>query len=196
MNEAAGACVLRRRPPMKATRGPVKSRAHGPLEGVRQVGGLRRGRVPEPELTFEDLSRRDRLTEGAGIGAHERAPIERKGAVAGTVRAARRLANSLHAEFLAVSVSSPKQGGLDERAHEALNDAMRLAEELGARSATLTGDDIVAELIAYARQENVTTLVMGKPVRPRWKEMLFGFKTLALRMGPDITASSSNMLFR
>jgi two-component system, OmpR family, sensor histidine kinase KdpD len=90
------------------------------------------------------------------------------------VRVARRLANSLHAELLAVSVSSSRQGTLGDRAQADLDAAMRLAEELGARSATLSGDDIVAELIAYARQENVTTLVMGKPVRPRWKEVLFG----------------------
>jgi two-component system sensor histidine kinase KdpD len=55
-----------------------------------------------------------------------------------------------------------------------MDAGMRLAEELGATTATLAGDDIVAELISYAQQENVTTIVMGKPVRQRWKEIVFG----------------------
>lgn len=90
------------------------------------------------------------------------------------VRAARRIANSLHAELLAVSVSSSRQSGVGEKARAELDAGIRLAEELGAKTATLAGDDIVAELVSFARQENVTTIVMGKPIRQRWKEILFG----------------------
>lgn len=90
------------------------------------------------------------------------------------VRAARRLANSLHAELLAVTVASSRQAGIGAQAQADMDAGMRLAEELGAKTATLAGDDIVAELISYAQQENVTTIVMGKPVRQRWKEIVFG----------------------
>lgn len=90
------------------------------------------------------------------------------------VRAARRLANSLHADLLAVTVASSRQAGIGTQAQAEMDAAMRLAEELGAKTTTLAGDDIVAELIAYAQQENVTTIVMGKPVRQRWKEIVFG----------------------
>jgi len=90
------------------------------------------------------------------------------------VRAARRLANSLHAELLAVTVASSRQAGIGAKGQADMDAGMRLAEELGARTATLAGDDIVAELISYAQQENVTTIVMGKPVRQRWKEIVFG----------------------
>ena len=90
------------------------------------------------------------------------------------VRAARRLANSLHAELLAVTVASSRQAGIGAQAQAEMDAAMRLAEELGARTATLAGDDIVAELVGYAQRENVTTIVMGKPVRQRWKEIVFG----------------------
>lgn len=90
------------------------------------------------------------------------------------IRAARRLANSLHAELIAIHVSSPRQDFGRPEDREELDHAMRLAEELGAKTATLAGDDVVAEILGFARQENVTTIVMGKPVRPRWKELLFG----------------------
>ncbi len=101
------------------------------------------------------------------------------------VRAARRIANSLHAELLAVTVSSPRQASRGDQGSAEVDAAMRLAEELGATTATLAGDDIVTEVIRYAQQENVTTIVMGKPVRARWKEVFFGSVV-------DYTVRSSN----
>lgn len=89
------------------------------------------------------------------------------------VRASRRLATSLKADFLAVSVSSPRQSPSEAGMLE-LESAMTLAEQLGAKTATLAGGDIVEELIRYAQSENVTTIVMGKPIKPRWRELLFG----------------------
>jgi two-component system sensor histidine kinase KdpD len=90
------------------------------------------------------------------------------------VRAAKRLAFSLHADLIAASVESTRQRGLSADGLEYREGAMALSEKLGAKTVSLAGDDIVAEIIAYARRENVTTIVMGKPVRPRWKELLFG----------------------
>lgn len=90
------------------------------------------------------------------------------------VRAAKRLATSLHAELIAVTVDSPRQARISERSREQLEYGLRLAEELGARTVSLSNQDIVAELVRFARAENATTIVMGKPVRPRWREILFG----------------------
>lgn len=90
------------------------------------------------------------------------------------VRAARRLASSLHSEMLAVTVESSRQRSISPKNRAYQEQAMALAEKLGARTASLAADDIVAEVISFARKENVTTIVMGKPVRPRWVELLFG----------------------
>ena len=90
------------------------------------------------------------------------------------VRAARRLASSLHAEVFAVTVESSRQRTVSARSRAYQEEAMALAEKLGAQTANLAGDDIVAEVINFARRENVTTIVMGKPVRARWKEIVFG----------------------
>jgi two-component system sensor histidine kinase KdpD len=51
---------------------------------------------------------------------------------------------------------------------------LRLAEQLGAETVTLTGHHVVTEVLAYARRRNVTRIVLGKPARPRWREALFG----------------------
>lgn len=90
------------------------------------------------------------------------------------VRAAKRMADSLHGEFLAVFIESDRQNRLSEMDRAYAEDSLRLAERLGAKTATLNGSDIVGELLLYAQSQNVTTIVMGKPLRPRWKELAFG----------------------
>ena len=88
------------------------------------------------------------------------------------VRSARRLANSLHAEMIAVSVESPRQTDSQTSPHSV--EAMALAGKLGAETATLSGENIVQEILSFARSRGVTTIIVGKPVRPRWREILFG----------------------
>ncbi len=90
------------------------------------------------------------------------------------VRSAVRMASALHAELIAVSVDSPRQAGLSEGERLRSVEALRLAEHLGAETVTLSGQDIVAEVIHFAQTRNVTTIVVGKPVRPRWREIVFG----------------------
>ncbi|MBS1724201.1 MAG: sensor histidine kinase KdpD [Armatimonadetes bacterium] len=90
------------------------------------------------------------------------------------VRAAKRLATNLHSDLVAVSVESPRQSGVSERARAQLESAIALAESLGATTVSLSGEDIVAEVLRYAQAENVTTIVVGKPVRKRWREIVFG----------------------
>jgi len=51
---------------------------------------------------------------------------------------------------------------------------LRLAEKLGAQTVTLSGPRVSEEALRYARQRNVTQIVVGKPARPRWRERLFG----------------------
>ena len=86
------------------------------------------------------------------------------------IRAAKRLADSLDADWVAVSIDTPQTGGLPEDARARLIANLQLAERLGAETTALTGDDVVAETIAYAQQRNVTKIVIGKsePAASRW----------------------------
>ena len=45
--------------------------------------------------------------------------------------------------------------------------ALRLAEQLGAEAVTIPGQDVATEIIRYARQRNVTEIVLGKVVACR-----------------------------
>ena len=89
------------------------------------------------------------------------------------VRSARRLAWGLRAKLVAVSVE-PEAGVTPGSLTEGLAANLKLAEELGADVVTLTGRRVATEVLAYALTHNVTKIVVGKPDRPRWREVLFG----------------------
>src|SRR5262252_8850135 len=90
------------------------------------------------------------------------------------VRAARRMAARLRAEWLAVYVETPAQLRLPEADRERVVNTLRLAEQLGAETVTLSGHNVSEELLTYARTRNVSKIVVGKPLRARWREIVFG----------------------
>jgi two-component system sensor histidine kinase KdpD len=75
---------------------------------------------------------------------------------------------------MAIYVEAHGGSNLSERGRQTLNRNLRLAEELGATTLTLTGNNVAEEVVAYANAHNVTKIVIGKPDQPRWKELLFG----------------------
>jgi two-component system sensor histidine kinase KdpD len=90
------------------------------------------------------------------------------------VRATRRMAAGLHAEWIAVYVETPGTTNISDKRRERVRSSMRLAEELGGETVVLTGTNVADELITYARRRNCSKIVIGKPARPRWREILFG----------------------
>jgi two-component system, OmpR family, sensor histidine kinase KdpD len=90
------------------------------------------------------------------------------------VRAARRMAARLQAEWIVVSVESPSQPPLSAAEREALVATAKLAEQLGAETAVLSGDSVSEALLAFARERNVSKIVVGKPAHPRWRDRLRG----------------------
>lgn len=90
------------------------------------------------------------------------------------VRAARQMAADLHAKWIAVYVQIPRHLRLPQAERDRLVQTLRLAEQLGAETVTLTGENVAQELLSYARNRNATKILVGKPVRSRWKEWVFG----------------------
>ena len=90
------------------------------------------------------------------------------------IRAARRLARGLQAELLAVHIEVPLRLGLSEKERDRIFRNMRLAEELGAKTLSIVGNDLTEEILSVAREYNVTHLVVGKPLQGRIREWLSG----------------------
>ena len=86
------------------------------------------------------------------------------------VRAASRMANALHAQWLAAYVETPNLARLPQAARDRILHTLRLAEELGAETENLSGESVAATLIDFARRNNVSRIIVGKPLRSRWRD--------------------------
>jgi two-component system sensor histidine kinase KdpD len=94
---------------------------------------------------------------------------------AGLVRYTKRLADRLHAPWTAIAVETRRTPRLSEEQRDRVADTLRLAEALGGEAITVPGGDRVADdVMAYARQGNVTQIIIGKSTRTRWFEILHG----------------------
>jgi two-component system sensor histidine kinase KdpD len=89
------------------------------------------------------------------------------------IRAGRRMAAALHADWIVLHVESSRQR-LSASDRDALSVNLRLAEQLGARVTTLSADDVAAEILAYARGQNASRILVGKPTHGRWRDRLRG----------------------
>lgn len=90
------------------------------------------------------------------------------------IRAARRLAAGMQSEWIAVYVETPRRLPMTESERDRLARNLRLAEKLGAKTATVAGQDVADELIMLARTHNVTHIIIGKPLHSRLWEILHG----------------------
>jgi two-component system, OmpR family, sensor histidine kinase KdpD len=95
---------------------------------------------------------------------------------AGLVRYAKRLADRLHAPWVALYVEGRRALQLSEEERDRIADTLRLAETLGGEAITLPASDrhIADDVIRYAQANNATQIVIGKSARTRWFEILHG----------------------
>ncbi|MBZ0316850.1 MAG: sensor histidine kinase KdpD [Anaerolineae bacterium] len=90
------------------------------------------------------------------------------------IRTAKRLAKELDAEWHAVYIETPADAQLGAEDSAQIANNLRLAEELGAKLVTLPGDNIAESLMQYANTHNITKIIVGKPLKPRWLEFFKG----------------------
>jgi two-component system sensor histidine kinase KdpD len=90
------------------------------------------------------------------------------------VRTARRQADRMGAQWTAIYIETPAHHQLSKDAKEQLARTLQLAKKLGAITVTLFGLNIASTVIDYARQHNITRIIIGKTLRPRWQEYVFG----------------------
>jgi two-component system sensor histidine kinase KdpD len=85
------------------------------------------------------------------------------------VRAGRRLSDLMDAPWTVATVERPNRPITSPLASRRIADALKLAEQLGASSVVLTGDDIPGAALDFARRNNVTQIVIAKTAENRWK---------------------------
>lgn len=88
------------------------------------------------------------------------------------IRTTRRLADELKAQWFTVYIETPGLAKEQQENRGRVWRDLRLAESLGSEVATITASSVAEALIEYAVRHNVTRIVVGKPAKSRWRELL------------------------
>ncbi len=96
------------------------------------------------------------------------------------VRVASRLATGLNAPWTVVTVEAADRETNDVAALRRVEETFRLAERLGAETKRITGNDFVREILAFARKEHATQIVIGMSRRRGWRNSFRPSLTTAL----------------
>ncbi len=88
----------------------------------------------------------------------------------GLIRIAHSMAVSLDARWYAVYVESPQPGQTGSTARDTLANAFNLAEELGGHVVVLPGIRVVDTLLEFARDQNITLIIVSPARRPGWQQ--------------------------
>lgn len=144
----------------------------GNLTALRELA-LRRTAIRVDEQ-MRSYMREHAITGPWAAGERVIVCLDPSPAAANAVRAAKRTADGLEAELIALYVETDRHATLSEAEHRHLAETMRLAAELGAEVVTVPGRSVVEEILAFARTRNATRVVVGKSQRSRWFELTHG----------------------
>lgn len=134
------------------------------------------------EVALRRMADRVNLAQGKGIGSKEGkiataehilmclspSPSNDK-----VIRQASRMANAFHGRFTAFYVETPEFAEMSKEDSERLRKNTILAEQLGAKTVTSYGSDIVEQIAEYAKVAKVSKIVLG---RTYTKRSLFSVK--------------------
>jgi two-component system sensor histidine kinase KdpD len=88
------------------------------------------------------------------------------------IRAGKRMADALDADWTAVYVETPALMRLSEEQRNRRIDLLQLAESLGAETVTLSGPTAAEALLEYAQTRQVTRVIVGTPKRRGLRALL------------------------
>ncbi|MDB5762121.1 MAG: kdpD [Herminiimonas sp.] len=100
------------------------------------------------------------------------------------IRSAARLAGQLNADWHAVYIETPQLQRLPSARRERILKTLKLAQDLGATTMVLSGNDIALAIADYARSHNFSKIILGRG-HPTWPWRTAHQKRIAAYV-PDI----------
>ncbi|MEW9856491.1 DUF4118 domain-containing protein [Novosphingobium sp. M1R2S20] len=158
--------------PREATRALTHFFSKSNLSALRELALRRAAQAVDAQM----LDHVRALGVGGTWAASERIVValsEQPGAD-GLVRAAKRIADALHAPWTAVFIETSRAQCFGEDEHRRIAAVMNLATQLGGVVATVPATSIVDGLKAYLTDARATQLIVGKSKRSRWFELRHG----------------------
>ena len=151
------------------------------LQALRELALRRAAQAVDAEL-LGDLRARA-LAGTFAAGERVLVAVDASTAAPELVRAARRLADALHAPWTALHVETERSRRLGPDAQAQLAATLALTVQLGGATATIPAPDVVAGLRDYAAEARITQIVVGKSERSWWFERRHGSVVDALVRG-------------
>jgi two-component system sensor histidine kinase KdpD len=102
------------------------------------------------------------------------------------VRAASRLAGKLDGEWHALYVETPALQRLPEARRRTILGTLKLAQDLGAHTATQAAADIAPAIVEYARRHGLGRVVVGRGQPGRWRRFRRPLAGRLARLAPDL----------
>jgi two-component system sensor histidine kinase KdpD len=141
------------------------------LTALREMALRRAAQTVDDQLV--DAMRRGGIEGPWAAGERILVLIAGDAAAPALVRAGRRLADlMMDAPWTVAHVERPNRPTQDAKSARRVTEAFKVAEQLGAATIVLTGDDVPETVMAFARRGNVTQLVMGKSRDSLWRVLL------------------------
>ena len=88
------------------------------------------------------------------------------------IRATQRIAEAQGAKWFALYVETPSHTRLSPENQEHVAQALYLASKLGGQAVKVSGFRIGDEILAFARENQVSKIFVGKPLERRWRRFL------------------------
>jgi len=102
------------------------------------------------------------------------------------IRSAARIAAQLQIPWHAIYVETPRLQSLSKKARERILKAISMAEEMGANAVTIGGNDAVESVINYAKEQNLSRILVGTGNLSSWQWWRRGFSEAISRQAPDL----------
>jgi two-component system sensor histidine kinase KdpD len=126
--------------------------------------------------------RRREQSNGENLSGAERVMVclsSRSPDAASLLRKAARLASRIGAPWYAVYIQTPKESleRIDAATQREVSNTLTLAQQLGGIPMTFKGADVVATVVAFAKEYRITHILIGRTKRP-WYRRWFGQSVL------------------
>jgi two-component system sensor histidine kinase KdpD len=102
------------------------------------------------------------------------------------IRSAARVAAQLQIPWHAIYVETPKLQNLSQKSRERILKTISMAEEMGAKAVTVGGNDAVESIINYAREHNLSRVIVGTGALSGWQIWRRAFSESISRQAPDL----------
>jgi two-component system sensor histidine kinase KdpD len=158
--------------PHEATRALNHFFSKSNLSALRELALRRAAQAVDSQML--DYVRQHALAGSFAAGERIVVAVSELPSAAGLVRAAKRLADALRAPWTALHIETRRTHALTEADRHRLNEAMALAAQLGAATATIPAANVVDGLAAFAKEARATQIVVGKSARSWWFELRNG----------------------